>query len=834
MTNVNQRIEGNVDAVVMLTMSDWKTELRSNRYHYATRFAALYPVIFVQPDLQEAKYQFESTEIPGIDILHVYSNFSGALQAELIAEALNEKGIITPLVWIYNPHFINTILHIYSPYKIYHATEDYFSPDYTVPLNDDSIFLKALYKILDEVNDIVCVSQGVYDSISNKNIKWKHKSRIISNGCDYEFYAKGLDAHSFKSPYPRQTKTVLYQGSIFNKIDLDLLQQVVNKMPGWSFWFCGPLLVESPQWKTFLLNKNVTYWGLLKPEEVRELSYKATVGMIPFRRTQNLLKSSLPLKAFEYVATGLPVVSSPIGALEPFNKVFLFADNAENFAAQLMVAEKRSEDITYLKEALALALSQSYNNKFTELLKGINYIISREVATPDKLNVLVLYEPKSQHVNAIKDHLESFSEFSTHHIFYANGTSEFQAISDVSCFDVIVIHYSLRLSVNYGTWTVSENMRKLLKKYQGLKVAFIQDEYDTTNVAIAWLKDLGVQLVFTCVPEQYIRQVYSVDELPHVHFVNNLTGYVPKSLVNYPVPPISKRELMLAYRGRNLPFWYGDLGQEKEFIGKQMKSICLERGIASDIEWEGKNRIYGDNWLKFLASAKATLGTESGANVFDFTGELSLKITKYLETHPKASYDEVFDLFLSQHEGLVKMNQISPKIFEAICLNTVLVLFEGDYSGVLQPNVHYIPLKKDFTNIDDVFEKLSNDAYLTSIANNAFKDIVESGKYSYQAFVNLFDTKVSELSKKSKAIKVVVASRYPLSMRELKGKSKQRYVDHYRNLAYSRNDKGLYKRLNTLIYEMESNRVINRCKRILIDKVRIFNPVLKMIRRKLI
>lgn len=834
MTSVNQRIEGNVDAVLMLTMSDWNTELRSNRYHYATRFAALYPVIFVQPDLQEAKYRFEPIEIAGIDILHVYSNFSGSLQAELIAEALNARGIITPLVWIYNPHFINTIVHIFSPYKIYHATEDYFSPDYTVPLNDESIFLKALFKLLDEVNDIVCVSQGVYDSISNKNIKWKYKSRVISNGCDYDFYAEGLDNQTCNSPFDRQAKTALYQGSIFNKIDLDLLQNLVKKMPDWSFWFCGPLLEESPEWKSFLLNKNVTYFGLLKPEEVRERSYKATVGIIPFRRTQNLLKSSLPLKAFEYVASGLPVVSAPIDALDNFKHVFLFADNADDFAAQLIVAEKRSGDEVYLKEALAIALSQSYNNKFMELLKGINSTINNGVGIPDKLNILILYEPKSLYVNAVKDHIESFSEFSSHHIFYANGTSEFKAISDVSCFDVIVIHYSLRLSVNYGTWTVSEDIRTLLKKYQGLKVAFIQDEYDTTNVAIAWLKDLGVQLVFTCVPEQYIRQVYAVEQLPHVNFVNNLTGYVPKSLIDYPVTPIAKRELILAYRGRNLPFWYGNLGQEKEFIGKKMKSICLERGVAVDIEWEGRNRIYGDSWLKFLASTKATLGTESGANVFDFTGELSTKITKYLDEHPKASYKEVFDLFLSQHEGRVKMNQISPKIFEAICLNTVLVLFEGDYSGVLLPDVHYIPLNKDFSNIDDVFEKLSNDAYLISIAHNAFKDIVESGQCSYQAFITLFDTKVSELRKRSHGIKILGASRYPLTMSELKRKSKQCYLDYYRNLAYSRNSKGLYKRLNTFIYEMESNRLINRCKRILIDRIRVFNPVLKLIRRKLI
>lgn len=40
------------DCLVMLTWSDWHTELRSNRYHYVTRFAATgKEVVFVQPDL---------------------------------------------------------------------------------------------------------------------------------------------------------------------------------------------------------------------------------------------------------------------------------------------------------------------------------------------------------------------------------------------------------------------------------------------------------------------------------------------------------------------------------------------------------------------------------------------------------------------------------------------------------------------------------------------------------------------------------------------------------------------------------------------------------------
>ena len=81
------------------------------------------------------------------------------------------------------------------------------------------------------------------------------------------------------------------------------------------------------------------------------------------------------------------------------------------------------------------------------------------------------------------------------------------------------------------------------------------------------------------------------------------------------------------------------------------------------------------------------------------------------------------------------MNQVSPKIFEAIRLRTALILFEGSYSGVIAPHVHYMPLKKDYSNIDDIFGKLQDIAYLKQLTDRAYTDIISSGEYSYRRFV---------------------------------------------------------------------------------------------------
>jgi hypothetical protein len=85
------------------------------------------------------------------------------------------------------------------------------------------------------------------------------------------------------------------------------------------------------------------------------------------------------------------------------------------------------------------------------------------------------------------------------------------------------------------------------------------------------------------------------------------------------------------------------------------------------------------------------------------------------------------------------MNQVSPKIFEAIRLRTALVLFEGEYSGAVEAGRHYIPLARDFSNVDEVFTKLDDLDFLTALTERAFHEIIESGRYSYRAFVEGVD-----------------------------------------------------------------------------------------------
>ncbi len=256
---------------------------------------------------------------------------------------------------------------------------------------------------------------------------------------------------------------------------------------------------------------------------------------------------------------------------------------------------------------------------------------------------------------------------------------------------------------------------------------------------------MGLSTIITLVPEKFWPDVFR-DEFASIPLMPALAGYIPESLLCQPPPvPFRHRRWHIGYRGRTMAYIYGLLTREKYTIGLEMQEICRRRGIPANIDVTEDGRLYGDAWIAFNRDCRVLLGTESGSNVFDFDGTISSKIQAHLAQFPNASFEEVHELFLSDVDGAIRMNQLSPKIFEAIALGTGLVLFEGEYSGVLTPWRHYIPLKKDYSNIDEVLQAVDDIPFLEQMTHQAMQDIVQTDTYSYRRFIQRIDERLDQL-----------------------------------------------------------------------------------------
>lgn len=355
------------------------------------------------------------------------------------------------------------------------------------------------------------------------------------------------------------------------------------------------------------------------------------------------------------------------------------------------------------------------------------------------MNVLYLYESTQTYTNAIYEHISSFARFSRYKSFFCHQDRLIDFNVDLSEFDAVGIHFSIRLPFD----EIAPSTRRALQSFSGLKFVFIQDEYDNTHRAWYWIRILGIGLVFTVVPEKGIRRIYPSAEFPNTRFVSNLTGYVPDNLVApEAVKPPSQRSIVVGYRGRPLPIRYGKLGFEKVEIGKQFKTYCDSRGIRNDIAWTEDARIYGPAWYEFMASCRAMLGSESGSNVFDWDGTLGRKISWARLFGFTKNDTDIYERFVRAKEIDGVMNQVSPRIFEAIANRTVLVLYEGTYSGVVEPGIHFVSVRKDGSNIEYVMRCLEDASFVDEMAERAYTDVIASGRYSYKKFVEMVDDEI--------------------------------------------------------------------------------------------
>jgi hypothetical protein len=351
--------------------------------------------------------------------------------------------------------------------------------------------------------------------------------------------------------------------------------------------------------------------------------------------------------------------------------------------------------------------------------------------------VLLYHRPLGRGPATITEHVDAFAQYSRYRVWGVNTEFGFPAmLRQVPC-DVIVLHYSL-----FGIWPyVLNDFLKWVKSSAAYKVAFFQDEHRFCGQRFAFLNEHRVDAVYSCLEPQDATNVYGPrTTVTDVRFT--LPGYVSGELVaaaQQMSVPDDRRTVDIAYRGRQLAYYMGRGAQEKYQIGREAAKRAAAAGLTVDIDSTESSRLYGESWYRFLAAARGTLGVESGVSIFDIDDVVRPACDAYLAAHPDASFEEVSAALLEPWENNISYRTISPRHFEAAAFRVCQILFEGRYSGIMQPMVHYIPLKKDFSNWDEVVSRFCDPALRRRLTDQAYDDLIASGRYTYRRFVHQFD-----------------------------------------------------------------------------------------------
>ena len=155
------------------------------------------------------------------------------------------------------------------------------------------------------------------------------KIEYIPNGVDYEHFQR---VPQLRPVGPKGRPRLGYIGTLHNWFDAALVRGVADVLKNWRIVLVGPNFLSSEELR-LLGAANIQYAGRISYDRLPEFMATLDVAMIPFKLTK-LIEATNPVKLYEYLASGVPVVATPMPEVVPFAEtgVVVCRETVEGFS----------------------------------------------------------------------------------------------------------------------------------------------------------------------------------------------------------------------------------------------------------------------------------------------------------------------------------------------------------------------------------------------------------------------------------------------------------------------------------------------------------------------
>lgn len=193
-------------------------------------------------------------------------------------------------------------------------------------------------------------------------------SIFLPNGVFFDHFAKApRELPEEYSSIPRPI--VLYVGAISEWFDFEIVNVAARKMPGVSFVFIGP---ERNAREKVAPAANVFLLGSRSYKQIPKYMSNADIGIIPFdfNKYPALVNSIHPLKLYEYMACGLPVIAARWRELELMDSPARLYSNEIEFIAAI---DETIQNLPHLDKAgfVDYASKHDWRSKVKELIEKV-------------------------------------------------------------------------------------------------------------------------------------------------------------------------------------------------------------------------------------------------------------------------------------------------------------------------------------------------------------------------------------------------------------------------------------------------------------------------------
>ena len=372
---------------VYLGLSPWEG-MWKNRHQLMSRFAAQLPVLYVEPWqrlrrlrrspprlselVADAKTPLVDVREGGVRVFRSpawlpVSGSSRTRRATLglwlrrVRRAAQACGIRYPVLWVSHPEMADAVGRMNEIFAVYHIVDEYAG--YT-GAGDVARLADREQQLLDRVDLAIAVTPELIEARSTSD----RQLLLVENAVDYpRFRAAVEDATDPPATAAIPRPRFGYSGLIGVRLNFRLLIEFARASTERSLVLVGKVVPRGCEDALAQLRAlpNVHFLGEVPAAAVASHVAAFDVGLLPYainRETQHIS----PLKLYEYLAAGKPVIATPIPAVRRHEDMLVLAEDATAFGTAGEALLAADDDAARARRA-AFAAANTWEHRVSQI-----------------------------------------------------------------------------------------------------------------------------------------------------------------------------------------------------------------------------------------------------------------------------------------------------------------------------------------------------------------------------------------------------------------------------------------------------------------------------------
>ena len=328
-------------------------------------------------------------ELPKLEVLDVWTpwlNFVGSghrlrrknefeRRVRVVGNWLREQGITDAVLWVYHPGYGDSVKSIPHSLLLYDCVDEYTAfPEFK---NNKTWIAERERQLCAAADVVACTAPSLFES---KQLLAPGRTHFVHNVGDAEHFGKALDP-ALQIPadleaLPRPTFGFIGAVSDY-KLNIDWLMQLARARPQYTLVVVGPTGIADPSTDVGQLRAlpNVQLLGHREYATLPGYLKGFDVAFIPYR-INDYTRAVFPIKFFEFLASGRPLVISALPAVRDYWSAVRVAETFDDFLRECDAA-LRDDTPEARERRLQLAGQNTWESRTNKLLGLVEKALAR-------------------------------------------------------------------------------------------------------------------------------------------------------------------------------------------------------------------------------------------------------------------------------------------------------------------------------------------------------------------------------------------------------------------------------------------------------------------------